>query len=116
MEPFEIALGIISIVSIGYGVWSDHKRTKLESYLQASVEAISKSLQLINQRSNWAKHHFDKIMLTILKIPDEETKEEAVVHAKDGRADAASIGVAHDIIQNQIKALPIKREESEPDS
>lgn len=122
MEISQEALAVISVVSavitvvslivgvagIVIGWRSDRKRVQVETYVQASVDAISSSLVRIKQRSDWAKSHFDKLLPMVIKLPEEEMREKAAIHAKDGRADATAIGDAHDIIQSQLAVLSTK--------
>lgn len=100
-----LAVGIVGIV---IGWLADRKRANIEGYVQASVEAISKSLVRIKQRAEWAKTHFDKMTPDILDIPDKAKREDAIKRAKYGRADVTAIGDAHDIIQDQLSVLRTK--------
>ncbi|MDO8512649.1 MAG: hypothetical protein Q7S57_05210 [bacterium] len=99
---------VVGVVGIVLAWISDRKRTQVETYIQASADAISSSLNRIKQCSDWAKFHFDKLLPMVLKIQDEGEREKAAIHAKDGRADATAIGDAHDIIQDQLSVLRTK--------
>jgi hypothetical protein len=110
-------LGVgIGVVGIVIGWRADRKRTQVEAYVQASVDAISNSLVRIKQRSDWAKVHFDKLLPMVIKLPEGETREKAAIHAKDGRADATAIGDAHDIIQSQLAVLSTKGKKADSEA
>lgn len=107
---------VIGVVGIIIGWRADRKRTQIETYVQASVDAISNSLVRIKQRSDWAKVHFDKLLPMVIKLPEGEIREKAAIHAKDGRADATAIGDAHDIIQSQLAVLSTKGKKDSQDT
>ena len=105
MDYLSVFFGIITLVSLGYAVWSDRRRKSIEDFLDGSLTAVRKSLLIMKGSASDAKRHFDILSDLSLEIPREEAKKEAVKRAKYGRSDVKAVEAAHDVIQNQLEVL-----------
>ena len=82
---------VIGIAGLGYAIFTNREKAKLERALQINLSVIAGNILKIRESAHWSWEKFQGVSAHAINLPDSLEKKEILENAGNGMADSGSV-------------------------